>query len=259
MPTVKQIQAVLKKRGLPTKGRKAQLEEILRKDDERLAGVQANTVATTSAERPSKRQRTSTTTTKATTKATTKTTTKTTTKATTKTTKPTKPTSTSTTNTDSSVTIHVTSGVSLGSGSIVENKKRGVRVSGRFWKQPQKRTSNRRSKADQKRLWDQKELGKQGYKSMKNLEKDFIANREAERKARIEKLVAKRKRKAENEMKSSTYQQITSDSKIKRMSKNQLKLVKRMQVNAYTGVAELVSPWAGRQIRGKHAGTWRGR
>ena len=94
---------------------------------------------------------------------------------------------------------------------------------------------------------------------MKNLEKDFIANREAERKARIEKLVAKRKRKAENEMKSSTYQQITSDSKIKRMSKNQLKLVKRMQVNAYTGVAELVSPWAGRQIRGKHAGTWRGR
>ena len=245
MPTVKALQAVLKKRGLPTKGRKAQLEEILRKDDERLRGVDANTVTATSAERPSKRPRTSASSTSTSTATTTTTT---------------KPTSTSTTTkTDSSVTIHVTSGVSLGSRSILENKKRGVRVSGRFWKQPQKRSSNRRSKAEQKRLWDQKELGKQGYKSMKNLEKDFIANREAERKARIEKLVAKRKRKAENEMKSSTYQQITSDSKIKRMSKNQLKLVKRMQVNAYTGVAELVSPWAGRQIRGKHAGTWRGR
>ena len=91
---------------------------------------------------------------------------------------------------------------------------------------------------------------------MKQLESDFIANREEERKARIEKLIAKRKRKAENEMKNASFQQITHDGKIKRMTKNQLKLVKRMQVNAHTGAAELVSPWAGRQIRGKHQGNW---
>jgi hypothetical protein len=252
-----ELQAELKKRGIKAKGKKAVLEALLQKDNERLASLNSKKQvekSNTTTDRPTKRSKTT-----CPSVAATKSTSKNNSIHVTNVAVNTK-TNNAAINTSSIIpTVHVNDGVSLSSGSLLENKKRGVRISGRFWKRPQKRSSNRRSKAEQKRLWDQKELGKQGFKDMKSLERNFIANREEERKARIEKLLAKRKRKAENEMKSSQYQQLTSDSKIKRMSKSQLKLVKRMQVNAYTGVTELVSPWAGRQIRGKHAGTWRGR
>jgi rRNA-processing protein CGR1 len=136
-------------------------------------------------------------------------------------------------------------------GSVAASKTRGLNVSGKWWKHPQKRSSNRTNKKDQKRLWDKKMKGKQAYKQMKEIEGDFLARRQEEKQARIDKMIAKRKRKQENELKTSQYQTISNDSKIKRMSKKQLRLVKRMQVNTQTGVAQLVSPWAGRQIRGK--------
>ena len=136
--------------------------------------------------------------------------------------------------------------------SYVPKKARGLNVSGRFWKKPQKKYSLRKSKADQDRLWAKKEAGKAKYREMKAIEKDFLAKRQAERETRIAKLVEKRKRKAENEMKNASFQIIKDDSKIKRMSKKQLRLVKKMQVNVNTGVAEFVSPWAGKQIRGKY-------
>ena len=126
-------------------------------------------------------------------------------------------------------------------------------VSGKFWKKPQKRQSNNKTKAQQKRLWDKKVAGRAKFRAMKEQEAEFLAKRDEEKKARIVKLIAKRKRKQENELKTAKYQLITNDSKVKRMSKKQLRLVKRMQVNTQTGVAELVSPWAGRQIRGKHS------
>lgn len=136
-------------------------------------------------------------------------------------------------------------------GSTTAGKARGVNKSGKWWKQPQKRSSNRTNKKDRKRLWDQKMKGKAAYKQMKELESEFLARRAEEKQARIEKLIAKRKRKQENELKNAKFQTISNDSKIKRMSKKQLRLVKRMQVNTQTGVAQLVSPWAGRQIKGK--------
>ena len=294
----RQLQGELKKRGIKAKGKKAALQNLLQKDEDRLQSEESSTTAPSTktttkkaaAAPPTKTTKTTKTTKKKVaaaakvtkTKAKAKTTKKKATAAVT-TERPSKrarksssSTSSSTSTTSSSTssssssntTVGVPSGttpalvnhyngVSLGSGPVADNKKRGVRVSGRFWKLPQKRSSNRRSKTDQKRLWDKKEAGKQSYKIMKEVETDFLANREEERKARIEKLVAKRKRKAENEMKNSSFQQITNDNKIKRMTKNQLKLVKRMQVNAYTGIAELVSPWAGRQIRGKYRNTSR--
>lgn len=136
-------------------------------------------------------------------------------------------------------------------GSVAPSKARGLNVSGKWWKRPQKRSSNRTNKKDRKRLWDAKMRGKQAYKQMKEIESDFLARRQEEKQARIDKMIAKRKRKQENELKNAQYQTISNDNKIKRMSKKQLRLVKRMQVNTQTGVAQLVSPWAGRQIRGK--------
>ena len=301
MPTFRELQSELKKRGIKAKGKKADLQALLDQDNERLqieaAGPKVTdkraaplpaAVVAVSTDRPSKRARTgssssSTTTTTSTSATYTGPTTSSSSSSfsshnsssssssTTATTKQqrkflNKDTTTTSTSIPISVGKTLTTGVQIYSSSmglcsttLADNKKRGRSKSGRSWKIPQKRTSNNRSKAEQKRLWDKKELGRTSYKAMKDLEKDFIQNREDERKARIEKLIAKRKRKAANEMKNSTFQTMTNDNKIKRMTKNQLKLVKKMQVNVYTGQAELVSPWAGNQIRGKHAGTWRGR
>lgn len=54
---------------------------------------------------------------------------------------------------------------------------------------------------------------------------------------------ANRKRKAENELKSSTYQIVTDSKTIKKMNKKQLRSLKRMRVNS-DGVAELADPYA---------------
>jgi hypothetical protein len=84
---------------------------------------------------------------------------------------------------------------------------------------------------------DHKEQVKALEKAMKE-EKLQEAQREKER--RLE----KQKRKMENEYKNSIYQEI-NPSKIKGMSKKQLRSVKKTSVNRKTGKIELVNPWSG--------------
>ena len=55
--------------------------------------------------------------------------------------------------------------------------------------------------------------------------------------------LGKKKRKAEAELENSRYQFITNDKKIKKMSKKQLRLVKKLRMNPKLGVVEIVGAY----------------
>ena len=119
----------------------------------------------------------------------------------------------------------------------------GKPASGRFWKSKQRRTSNRKSDKDRKSLWRQKVEAKKKFKQMKELEKRVISNRNEMLTKRKEKTLAKKKRKAEAELENSRYQFITNDKKIKKMSRKQLRLVKKLRMNPKLGVVEIVGAY----------------
>eukprot|EP00968_Pinguiococcus_pyrenoidosus_P001358 scaffold62_cov256-Pinguiococcus_pyrenoidosus.AAC.16 len=54
----------------------------------------------------------------------------------------------------------------------------------------------------------------------------------------------RQRQREENALRSTQYQVITDDSKLKKMNKKQLRSIKKLQVNPKTGAKELVSPWA---------------
>lgn len=56
-------------------------------------------------------------------------------------------------------------------------------------------------------------------------------------------MAAKRKRRAENEFKSAQVQELSDPTKLKRMSKKQLRTIKRVRVND-DGVRELVPAYS---------------
>ena len=119
----------------------------------------------------------------------------------------------------------------------------GRPISGRVWKKKQKRTSKRKDDNSRKSLWEQKMLAKAKYKQMKEYEREVIERRKELIQSRNEKALAKRKRKAEAELKNSKWQVVTNDKKIKKMSKKQLRLVKRMRMNPQLGVPEFVNAY----------------
>ena len=124
--------------------------------------------------------------------------------------------------------------------SVTEGKP----VSGRVWKKKQVRVSNRKTAASRKSLWEQKRIAKEKFKQMKEFEKEVIERQQNIIRTRAEKTKEKRKRKAEAELVNSKYQILTNDRKIKKMSKKQLRQVKRMRMNPHLGVVEFVGAYS---------------
>ncbi len=128
---------------------------------------------------------------------------------------------------------------------------KGRNVSGRKWKmRPQKRTSSIVTKAAINRAsttWEEKEAMRARRKAVKEHEdeiKQRDADERAEKKARREE---QEKRRAENEFKATQMQQLNLSkvgTKMKAMSKKQLRLIKKTRMNNKTGVLELVDAYA---------------
>ncbi|KAG5178105.1 hypothetical protein JKP88DRAFT_144320, partial [Tribonema minus] len=124
----------------------------------------------------------------------------------------------------------------------------GRNVSGRLWKsrsQSQRAIAQRTTGTKElSSSWKAKEAERTKLAAVKQKEREMreakIAEKEALKAAKLE----REKRRAENEMKSSTFQTITKTHKLKGMSKKQLRQIKKMQVNSKTGQVELVSPWS---------------
>mmetsp|Transcript_16541 Transcript_16541/g.33702 ORF Transcript_16541/g.33702 Transcript_16541/m.33702 type:complete len:183 (-) Transcript_16541:79-627(-) len=129
---------------------------------------------------------------------------------------------------------------------------KGRNVSGRSWKtRPQKRTSSLVTKVKTNNLvkgsWEEKRLAQERRKEVKLREKEM---REATRSQKLEKKARREeqeKRRAENQFKALQTQELnltTVGSKMKAMSKKQLRMIKKTRMNNKTGVVELVSPYA---------------
>jgi hypothetical protein len=128
--------------------------------------------------------------------------------------------------------------------------QKGRNVSGRSWKnRPQKRTSTliTKVKLNNRVLssWEQKEAKRFRNKEMKEREREIrqaTTDKKAEKKRKREE---QEKRRAENQakaLKTQTLNLNTVGSKMKAMSKKQLRMIKKTQIGKH-GVVELVSPY----------------
>ena len=125
--------------------------------------------------------------------------------------------------------------------SVSRDKVQGRTASGRFWKSVQTRKKSGRTDAERQKLWKEKMEAKARFKAMKQYEQDMKDRRQQEIDDRRQKMIEKKKRKAEGALRSSRFQTISSGDKLKKMSKKQLRQVKKMQMNPYLGVVEYVS------------------
>jgi rRNA-processing protein CGR1 len=95
--------------------------------------------------------------------------------------------------------------------------------------------------------WAKKEAERARLAAVRAKEREMKDAKKAEVEASKQAKLEREKRRADNELKSSSYQTITKTHKLKGMSKKQLRQVKKMQVNSKTGAVELVSPWTGKK------------
>ena len=107
-------------------------------------------------------------------------------------------------------------------------------ASGRWWKPKQsERFSMGKIKAQKKTLstsWKRKMEQKKLKKQMKEYERSLIEAKRERREEQKQERLDRQKRRAENEMKSATVQVIRDPNKLKKMSKKQLRNIKKTQV-----------------------------
>lgn len=136
--------------------------------------------------------------------------------------------------------------------SASKPEPKGRNVSGRTWKvRPQKRASTlvKTKVNNQTKSWDARKAERQARKEALELQKEM---REEKRKAILEKKerrLENEKRRAENELKAMEKSVQTLNvnrvgTKLKAMSKKQLRQIKKTRVNTKTGVVEYVPAYA---------------
>ena len=107
-------------------------------------------------------------------------------------------------------------------------------ASGRWWKPKQsQRFSMTKIKAQKKTLstsWKRKMEQRKLKKQMKEYERSLIEKKIQKREEQKQERLDWQKRRAENEMKSSSVQVIKDPNKLKKMSKKQLRQIKKTQV-----------------------------
>jgi hypothetical protein len=118
--------------------------------------------------------------------------------------------------------------------------------SGRFWKTKQRTRSSTQVRqgilSHLSKSFEAKQELKTKNDSAKSLEREIKEETKRKKLAEKQRRDERKQRIMENEMKSSSYQVINA-SKLKTMSKKQLRMIKKTSMNK-NGKVELVSPWA---------------
>ncbi|GMH64944.1 hypothetical protein TrLO_g5242 [Triparma laevis f. longispina] len=125
---------------------------------------------------------------------------------------------------------------------------KGRNTSGRNWKvRPQKRTSTLVTKVKLnnkvKNSWEEKEAQRNRMKEIKAREREIKEQTLASKVAKKQRRLDQEKRCAENQAKSQQFQTMnhnTVGTKMKAMSKKQLRMIKKTRFNQKTGTTELV-------------------
>lgn len=129
---------------------------------------------------------------------------------------------------------------------------KGRSVSGRSWKtRPQKRASLLMKTAfnGQTKTWEQRDQEKLAKKETMELQQELREERRQEKITKKERRLENEKRRAENEFKQAqrSVKQMNVNklpSKLKAMSKKQLRQVKKTRMNTKTGVVEYVGAFS---------------
>ena len=116
---------------------------------------------------------------------------------------------------------------------------RGAPKSGRKWKRVQTTRSSAAGKPQSKSAWERKQKRRRDAKRVKEMEKEMVERKKQKKREARERREENARRKLENEMKSAHVQEIVKVDKLKRMSKKQLKHIRRTSVRA-DGTMELV-------------------
>lgn len=142
-----------------------------------------------------------------------------------------------------------------GVSTEMKTKVKGKPVSGKIWKNlsVKKRSALKMYRSENSRItksWQKKEEERLKKLQVKQREQEM----RDERVAKLAQLKTEReeklKRRMANEYKTSSFQVLSNTKNIKAMSKKQLRMIKKTQVNKF-GKVELVSPW--QQTAGKSA------
>ena len=127
-----------------------------------------------------------------------------------------------------------------------DNAERGANKSGRTWKTVRKEKGSMVIyKAMKKTLgstWERKQEEKLKLQEAKELQQELLDARKARMEEEKRKLIARRKRKAENELRSAKVQVMSHPEKIKKMSKKQLRSVYKTRMGE-DGVVRLVGAY----------------
>lgn len=134
----------------------------------------------------------------------------------------------------------------------VDGKPKGRNVSGRNWKlRPQKRASSIVTKVstnNRSKSWEKRKAERDARKAAKERENELREEMRQAAIAKKERRLENERRRAENEFKNAQkYAQNlgrNADTKMKAMSKKQLRQIKKTRMNSKTGVVEYVSAYA---------------
>jgi len=121
----------------------------------------------------------------------------------------------------------------------VRKQTEGRPVSGRNWKLKQQTRASAAGTKKDNSAWKVQQKRKRQKAAMKAKENEIIEERKRRKMAKRLRIEANKKRKAENEMRSTTVQVITRADKMKKMSKKQLRQIRKQSVRA-DGTVELV-------------------
>ena len=135
---------------------------------------------------------------------------------------------------------------------IVDGKPKGQNASGRNWKlRPQKRASTIVTKVstnNRSKPWDKRRAEREARKAAKERETELRDEMRQAAIAKKERRLENERRRAENEFNNAQKfaQNLgrNADTKMKAMSKKQLRQIKKTRMNSKTGVVEYVSPYA---------------
>eukprot|EP00924_Labyrinthula_sp_SR-Ha-C_P008374 snap_masked-scaffold_11-processed-gene-11.6-mRNA-1 protein AED:0.04 eAED:0.04 QI:0/-1/0/1/-1/1/1/0/137 len=109
------------------------------------------------------------------------------------------------------------------------------RAGNRWWKneniQKSRFSSMKNKELNIGKSWEDKVRRRKEQQRIKEYERELKRTAEERKQQKIEKMKEKRKRKAENEAKSTIYQVIKNTDKIKKMSKKQLRSIKKSHID----------------------------
>lgn len=126
---------------------------------------------------------------------------------------------------------------------LAMSSSRGRPVSGRLWKDTEKKRASAVNAVAEKKSWADRSMSRSELKMIKARQEELMERRKERLAAAKTKREEKKARKQRNEMKNVSFQVISNEQTMKNLNKKQLRQVKRTRMSK-EGEIELVDAYA---------------